>query len=81
MPPDLAQKLRRAAANSGRSHADLARATGIPQPTITRFIIVADMLLTFAAKLAVFLGLELTPAAASAAPAARKPAKKAGKAK
>ncbi|HWA97619.1 MAG TPA: helix-turn-helix transcriptional regulator [Pirellulales bacterium] len=76
MPDDLAKMLRSAALSSGQSHADIARATGIPQPTVTRFLNGADMKLSTAARLAAYFGLELREAGGkgkvAAAPARRK---------
>jgi hypothetical protein len=38
---------------------ELARQTGVPQPTITRFLAGADMRMSTAAKIAAFLGVSL----------------------
>jgi plasmid maintenance system antidote protein VapI len=59
MSKELAEILRQAIANSGESSNAIARATGVPQPTITRFLAGADMKLATAGKLAAYLGMEL----------------------
>lgn len=59
MSKELADTLRNAITRSGESANAIARATGVPQPTITRFLAGADMKLSTAAKLAGYLGLEL----------------------
>lgn len=59
MPAELAETLRNAIRKSGESANALAQATGVPQPTITRFLAGADMKLETASKIAVYLGLEL----------------------
>jgi predicted transcriptional regulator len=59
MPKEMADSLRAAIRNSGQSASALARRTGVPQPTITRFLAGADMKLSTASKLAAHLGLEL----------------------
>jgi predicted transcriptional regulator len=46
-------------ADSGLSANELARRTGVPQPTITRFLNGADMKLSTASKIAAQLGLAL----------------------
>jgi len=61
MPQDLAGKLREAIAASGIAHNELARQTGVPQPTITRFVNGKDMLLSRATPLAAYFGLTLQP--------------------
>ena len=38
MNPDIEQQLREAITKSGLSHAELGKATGISQPTISRFV-------------------------------------------
>ncbi len=60
MSKDLAEQLRAAISKSGLSDSELARQTGVPQPTITRFRNGADMKLSTAQRLATYLGLELT---------------------
>jgi predicted transcriptional regulator len=59
MRPVLDQSLRRAIKDSGLSDNELARRTGVPQPTISRFLAGADMKLATAAKIAAYLGLSL----------------------
>lgn len=59
MSKELANILREAINNSGESANAIARATGVPQPTITRFLAGADMKLSTAARLAEYLKLEL----------------------
>jgi predicted transcriptional regulator len=51
--------LRRAILDSGISANELARRSGVPQPTITRFLAGADMRISKAAKIALELGLSL----------------------
>lgn len=63
MPKDLADILRRAIRSSGMTALDLAEATGVPQPTITRFLQGRDMRLATAQKLCDYFGLELKPKA------------------
>ena len=59
MEKTLSKVLRDAIGKSGRSANELAKVTGVPQPTITRFLAGADMRLSRAEKIAAFLGLEL----------------------
>lgn len=59
MSKKLAEILRHAIVNSGQSASQIARATGVPQPTITRFLAGADMRLSRAEKIAAYLNLEL----------------------
>lgn len=59
MPADLAEKLRAAIRNSGLSHNELARQTGVNQSIISRFMAGKDMGIHRAAILAKVLGLEL----------------------
>lgn len=56
-----AQILRQAIRDSGLSAMRLAELTGVPQPTISRFLSGADMRLSRAMTLADYLGLELGP--------------------
>lgn len=55
----MANTLRNAINASGVSANEIARETGVPQPTITRFLQGADMRLSRAEKIAQYLGLEL----------------------
>jgi predicted transcriptional regulator len=57
----MASALRDGITKSGKSANEIARATGVPQPTITRFLAGADMRLSRAQKIADYLGLELRP--------------------
>jgi len=57
--PPLDDAFRRAIRDSGYSAMELARQTGVPQPTITRFLAGADMRMSTAAKIAAFLGVSL----------------------
>lgn len=57
----LADSLRDAIRKSGISATALAEETGVPQPTITRFLAGADMKLETAGRLAAYLGMELKP--------------------
>jgi predicted transcriptional regulator len=59
MKMNLADTLRKAIRDSGYTAGELSRATGVPQPTITRFLSGADMRLSRAQKLASHLGLTL----------------------
>jgi predicted transcriptional regulator len=59
MSKKLADTLREAIRKSGKSANKLADATGVPQPTITRFLAGADMKLSTAEKIAAYLGFEL----------------------
>lgn len=61
MPKDIADKLRDAIRQCGQSAHALEKATGVPHPTITRFLAGADMRMSRASKLAAYLGLELKP--------------------
>jgi len=61
MSKELADTLRDAINRSGESANAISRATGVPQPTITRFLAGADMKLSTAARLAAYLGFELRP--------------------
>ncbi len=59
MAAKIDDALRRAISDSGISASELARKTGIPQPTITRFLAGADMRMSKAAAIAAYLGLSL----------------------
>lgn len=59
MSKTLANALKAAIIASGKSANEIAKATEIPQPTITRFLQGADMRLSRAEKIAQYLGLEL----------------------
>lgn len=61
MPKELADVVRAAIRRSGITSLDLSRATGVPQPTITRFLRGRDMRLSRAQKLCDYFGLELKP--------------------
>lgn len=61
MGKELAEVLRAAIVKSGISATQLAAQTGVPQPTITRFLNGADMKLSTAQILAAYLKLELRP--------------------
>ena len=63
MDKDLANVLRAAIIKSGQSARALERVTGVPQPTITRFLNGADMKLSTTSKIAAYLGLQLKGAA------------------
>lgn len=67
MAKELADTLRAAIRKSGMSANALADETGVPQPTITRFLAGADMKLETASKIAAYLGLELKPKRGTAA--------------
>ena len=59
MPNDIAEQLRTAIRTCGHSARMLEKHTGVPHPTITRFLAGADMRISRAAKIAEFLGLDL----------------------
>lgn len=59
MPKDIAEKLRDAIEKSGQSVNSLAKAAGIPQTTLARFMRGHDMGIHRAAVVAKHLGLEL----------------------
>jgi transcriptional regulator with XRE-family HTH domain len=60
-PPDLADQLRQAVAGCGMSLNQLAKATGVHQAQLSRFLRKERSLqLTAAAKLCAYLGLRLT---------------------
>lgn len=59
MSKAMADTLRDAIRKSGKSANQLAAETGVPQPTITRFLAGADMKLSTAERLATHLGLKL----------------------
>lgn len=61
MSKELADKLRNAIERSGISANELAKATGVPQTTISRFLRGKDMGIHRAGKIAKYLGLELKP--------------------
>lgn len=55
----LDDALRRAISDSGLSGNEIARRTGVPQGTISRFLAGTDMRISKAAKIAACLGLSL----------------------
>lgn len=57
----MAEALREAIRKSGKSALELSKETGVPQPTISAFLLGRDMRLSRATKLANYLGLELKP--------------------
>jgi transcriptional regulator with XRE-family HTH domain len=60
MKPDLMEQLRRAIARSGESQYAIAKATGISQPMLNRFVNgERSISLETAAKLCTYLKLEL----------------------
>lgn len=59
MSRDIAEKLRDAIRQSGLSANELAKRSGVPQTTISRFLSGKDLGIHRAAKLAKVLGLEL----------------------
>jgi predicted transcriptional regulator len=59
MGKKMADALRVAIGKSGMPVNEIARKTGVPQPTISRFMAGADMRLSRAEIIAHFLGLEL----------------------
>lgn len=61
MSDDMANDLRNAVAASGQSANEIAKACGIPQTTLSRFLRGEEMSIGRAAKIAAYLGLELKP--------------------
>ena len=61
MSKELADRLRDAIRNSGLSANELAKACGVPQTTISRFLAGKDMGLHRAGRIAKYLGLDLKP--------------------
>ena|SRR3990167_1761865 len=59
MDETMSDILRNAIRNCGLSANELAKRTGVPQPTITRFLAGKDLRLSRAQKIAAFLGLRL----------------------
>lgn len=59
MDQQMADTLRKAITDSGISANELARLTGVPQPTITRFLLGRDMRLSRAQRIATHFGLKL----------------------
>lgn len=59
MSKDIAEQLRAAIQASGQSANEIAKATGVSQPTISRFLRGEDMGIHRAAIIAKYLGLEL----------------------
>ena len=55
----MANDLRNAVAASGLSANEIAKACGVPQTTLSRFLRGEDMSVARAAKVAAYLGLEL----------------------
>jgi transcriptional regulator with XRE-family HTH domain len=62
MSKDIAEALRKAIAGSGKSVNEIAKASGVPQTTLARFMRGYDMTMARGAKVAKYLGLELNPA-------------------
>jgi len=61
MEKDIADKLRDAIRSSGETALALAKKTGVPQSTISRFLHGTDMRLSRASKIAKYLELDLQP--------------------
>lgn len=59
MTRDIAAQLIKAIIASGKSANELARLSGVPQTTISRFLAGKDMGIRKAAKIAIVLGIEL----------------------
>lgn len=72
----VGEVLREAIRASGRSAAEIGRETGIPQPTITRFLQGADMGVERAGKLCEYFGLVLVRREVEAKPKAKKKGRK-----
>ncbi len=60
MAEAISTALRKAIEASGVSHNEIAKATGIPQPTITRFVNGADLRVSNCDALAAYFGLSLS---------------------
>ena len=60
---EISNQLRAAIRKSGKSANVLAKESGVPQPTITRFLAGAEMRSNTIDKLAAYFGLELRSAA------------------
>lgn len=60
MSKDMAEKLRSAIIASGESANAIAKATGVEQTTISRFLKGKDMGIHRASKIAAYLGLKLS---------------------
>jgi predicted transcriptional regulator len=61
MKSNLTNDLRAAVRNCGKSANQLSKLTGVPHPTITRFLAGVGLRLSTAEKLADYLGLKFTP--------------------
>jgi len=59
MSKELAEQLRRAILASGYSANEIAKASGVPQTTLSRFLRGGEMSIGRASKVAAFLGLVL----------------------
>lgn len=59
MSKELADQLRKAIRDSGHSANEIAKETGVPQTTISRFLRGEEMSIGRASKIAAYLGLEL----------------------
>lgn len=55
----ISDVIREAVKASGKSLNEIARETGIPQPTISRFVLGADLRVSNVDKLAEYFGLQL----------------------
>jgi transcriptional regulator with XRE-family HTH domain len=60
MASDIAEQLRAAILSSGQSANAIAKATGVPQTTLSRFLRGEDMSIERGAKVAAYLNLTLT---------------------
>lgn len=60
MAKDIADALREAIRASGQSANEIAKACGVPQTTLSRFLRGEDMSIHRAAKIAAYLGLRIT---------------------
>ena len=59
MAKDIADALREAIRTSGKSANEIAKASGVPQTTLSRFLRGEDMSIHRAAQVAAYLGCEL----------------------
>lgn len=59
MSKELADQLRKAIIDSGKSANEIAKASGVPQTTLSRFLRGGEMSIGRASKIAALLGLSL----------------------
>jgi len=59
MSKELADQLRKAIHDSGQSANEIAKACGVPQTTVSRFLRGGEISIGKASKIAVYLGMSL----------------------